>query len=334
MNKTSRFRRAALFAAVLVLAAAGISAGCALYRIERDLPEKYAKFLSDVRYLITSSERKTFLHTPDGAKDTFIEDFWFRRDPDPDTPDNAVKTEYFDRIKKANEFFRSEGREGWLTDRGRIYVIYGPPDQQRILTIAETGGANCREVWYYGGFPVVFLDEACAGHYRLVTVDLIPIRDMGLDQPPAKPERGASGTPRGLPGSMSRGAKAMLDFSAGIRGTVRRADRVEGVLHLEIPLRLIWFKSDGGRFLTTFDVSLKVKNVEAAVLWEKSVSVEANYAESEIAARSAETHAVDIPILIDQEDALAKISAVPITIEVVVKNKTGGESVTKAVAWE
>lgn len=334
MKNASRFRSAALLAAILAAAAAVIPSGCALYRIERDLPEKYAKFLSDVRYLVTSSERKTFLRTPDGAKDKFIEDFWFRRDPDPDTADNAVKTEYYDRIKKANEYFRSEGTQGWLTDRGRIYVIYGPPDQQRVLTIAETGGSNCREVWYYGGFPVVFRDEACAGHYRLVTVDLIPIRQLGLDQPPAKTERGGPGVPGGLPGSLSRGAKAMLDFSAEIRGTVRKADRVEGVLHLEIPLRLIWFRSEGGRFLTTFDVSLKVKNVEAAVLWEKSLSADASYAESEFAARSAEAHTVDIPILIDQEDALAKISAAPITIEVVVKNKTGGESVIKAVAWE
>ncbi|MHB8055876.1 MAG: GWxTD domain-containing protein, partial [Candidatus Aminicenantales bacterium] len=169
MTHTSVFPPSARLAAFLLFSALAIAAGCTLYHMERDLPEKYATFISDVRYLITGAERKAFLYTPDAAKDRFIEDFWFRRDPDPDTPDNEVRTEYYERIKKASEFFRSEGMKGWLTDRGRIYVLYGPPNEQRVLTIAQTGGSGCREVWYYGGFPVVFVDETCSGNNRVAT---------------------------------------------------------------------------------------------------------------------------------------------------------------------
>jgi len=336
MTHTSAFRPTTRLAAFLLFSTLGIAAGCTLYHMERDLPEKYATFISDVRYLITPSERKSFLYTPDAAKDRFIEDFWLRRDPDPETSENEVRTAYYDRMMKANELFRTEGMKGWLTDRGRIYVLYGPPNEQRVLTIAETGGSDCREIWYYNGFPVAFVDQTCAGNYRLATYDLMPIQGLSLDQPPAKNGSRGPGSPGGLGNSsdsFSRGAHPTMDFTAEIRGTIRRADRVEGVLHLEIPLRVIWFKSEGGRFLTTFDIAIRVKDSAGAVVWEKSASAEANYPEREIPSRSADVHAVEIPILIDQEEAVAKISSGPVTIEVRLKNNTGSESVTKTIAW-
>jgi GWxTD domain-containing protein len=334
MTKTSAFRPTARLAALLLFLGLGIAAGCALYHMERDLPEKYATFLSDVRYLITGAERKTFLYTPDAAKDRFIEDFWLRRDPDPETPENVVKNEYYDRIRKANEFFRTEGTKGWLTDRGRIYVLFGPPNEQKVLTIAQTGGSGCREVWYYEGFPVVFVDETCVGAYRLATIDLMPIKNLSLDQPPAKIGPESPGRPGGFTDSFSRGARPILDFTAEIRGTVRRADRVEGLLHLEIPLRVIWFKSENGRFLTTFDVAVKVKDVSGAVVWEKTASAEASYPEREITLRSEGVHTVEIPILIEAGEAVDKIRDAPVSVEIKLKNNTGSETVTKTIAWD
>ena len=74
-----------------------------------------------------------------------------------------------DRIDQANELFISEGRPGFMTDRGRIYILFGPPTNR----IQDTSGYRyCREVWYYGNFPVVFDDSTCSGDYRLVTYNL------------------------------------------------------------------------------------------------------------------------------------------------------------------
>src|SRR5512137_1045434 len=118
---------------VLALFAAGLAAallwgaGCHLYNLEKKLAPDNAEFLSHVRYIITSEERKTFLEMPDSEKPKFIEEFWKKRDSNPDTPENEFKAQYDSRVEKANELFRGEGKTGWLTDRGRIYILFGPP---------------------------------------------------------------------------------------------------------------------------------------------------------------------------------------------------------------
>ena len=71
-----------------LLAGIALSAACKLYNLERKLSPEYADFLSKVRYIITREERKIFLELPDSEKPKSIEEFWQRRDPTPDTPDN------------------------------------------------------------------------------------------------------------------------------------------------------------------------------------------------------------------------------------------------------
>jgi GWxTD domain-containing protein len=83
----------------------------------------------DVRYIITDEEREGFLKlSNEEERDAFIEQFWLRRDPTPDTPENEFKEEHYRRIAYANEHFAS-GIPGWRTDRGRIYVVFGPADE-------------------------------------------------------------------------------------------------------------------------------------------------------------------------------------------------------------
>src|SRR5258708_23531921 len=83
----------------------------------------------DVAYIITDEERAAWKHlNTDEERESFIEQFWLRRDPTPDTPENEYKEEYYRRIAYANEHFAS-GIPGWKTDRGRIYIKFGPPDE-------------------------------------------------------------------------------------------------------------------------------------------------------------------------------------------------------------
>ena len=141
----------------------------------------------DVVYIITNEEKAIFqkLTTPE-EKESFIEQFWLRRDPDPRTPVNEFKEEHYRRIAYANEHFAS-GIPGWKTDRGRIYIMWGPPDEKDTHPAggpyqrppSEGGGETSTypfEDWTYHYLPGIgenvtleFVDPTMTGEYRLTT---------------------------------------------------------------------------------------------------------------------------------------------------------------------
>jgi GWxTD domain-containing protein len=174
----SRSRPAlALLAAVLIAFAAGPRILNGQAAAKPKLPETYRTWLDeDVPYIIAPTEREVFLKlSSDRERDLFIEAFWKQRDPTPGTPENEFKTEHFRRIAHANHYLgRDAPRPGWRTDRGRIYIILGEPnDIQRFEGKSSTYDA---EVWFYqgksdlglpAGFNVVFFREGGRGEYKL-----------------------------------------------------------------------------------------------------------------------------------------------------------------------
>lgn len=96
----------------------------------KELDSQYKKWLNeDVVYIISPEERSAFVHlTTNEEREQFIEQFWQRRNPDPDSADNTFKEEHYRRIAYTNEHYAS-GIPGWKTDRGRIYIMWGPPDE-------------------------------------------------------------------------------------------------------------------------------------------------------------------------------------------------------------
>ena len=98
--------------------------------IRNEMETPYKKWLSDeVPYIITGEERAAFKKlSTDDEREAFIENFWERRNPNPGSPENEFKEEYYRRIAYANEHYAS-GIPGWKTDRGRIYIMYGPADE-------------------------------------------------------------------------------------------------------------------------------------------------------------------------------------------------------------
>ena len=99
-------------------------------RLRKELESPHKIWINqEVVYIITDEERNAFngLST-DEERQQFIESFWFRRDPTPDTEENEYREEHYRRIAYANERFAS-GIPGWRTDRGRIYIAFGPPDE-------------------------------------------------------------------------------------------------------------------------------------------------------------------------------------------------------------
>jgi GWxTD domain-containing protein len=117
--------------------------------MKQELSSTYKKWLNeDVRWIITPEELSAFKQlSNDEERDAFIEQFWLRRDPTPDTPENEYKEEHYRRIAYANEHFAA-GIPGWRTDRGRIYIAYGPPDQ---IESHPSGGAYERPIEEGGG---------------------------------------------------------------------------------------------------------------------------------------------------------------------------------------
>ena len=98
--------------------------------LKQEVSKVYRKWLDeDVRWIITDQERGAFKQLGnDEERDQFIEQFWLRRNPNPDSPENEYKEEHYRRIAYANEHFAA-GVAGWRTDRGRIYIMYGKPDE-------------------------------------------------------------------------------------------------------------------------------------------------------------------------------------------------------------
>jgi GWxTD domain-containing protein len=154
--------------------------------VKPELKKAYKDWLDkDVTYIITDEERKAFKKlATDDERERFIEEFWRRRDPDPDTEENEFKEEYYERIAYANEHF-SSGVPGWKTDRGRIWIMYGKPDERETHPMGgsyerpsyEGGGSTTTypfEIWFYrylagvgSGIEIEFVDPTGSGEYRI-----------------------------------------------------------------------------------------------------------------------------------------------------------------------
>jgi len=111
-------------------------------------PEDSKWLNEDVRWIITDEERKAFKQlSNEEEREKFIEAFWDRRNPNPDSEDNEFKDEHYRRIEYANEHFAA-GMPGWMTDRGRIYIVFGPPDE---IESHPSGGSYERPMEEGGG---------------------------------------------------------------------------------------------------------------------------------------------------------------------------------------
>jgi GWxTD domain-containing protein len=125
--------------------------------LKKELDSQYKTWLDqDVVYIITPEERHTFLHlTTNEEREQFIEAFWQRRNPDPDSAENTFKEEHYRRIAYANEHYAS-GIPGWKTDRGKIYIMWGPPDE---VDAHPTGGTWDRPMDQGGGETTTYAYE-------------------------------------------------------------------------------------------------------------------------------------------------------------------------------
>ena len=154
-------------------------------KIKREPSKAYVQWIDDVEPIITQAERDAWKKlATDEEREQFIQDFWRSRDPDPDTEENEFKLEYFERVAYANEHF-SSGKPGRLTDRGRIYIKFGKPDEIESHPAGglyerpsyDGGGSTSTypfEKWFYryipnvrNGVEIEFVDPTGSGEYRI-----------------------------------------------------------------------------------------------------------------------------------------------------------------------
>src|ERR687886_273661 len=154
--------------------------------VKKERSNMFKKWIDeDVAYIITDDEKRAWkkLQT-DEEREQFIEAFWRRRDPDPDTELNEYLEEHYERVAYANQHFTS-GIPGWKTDRGRIYIMYGAPNEKETHPTGgnydrpsyEGGGSTTTypfEVWFYrylpgvgSGVEIEFVDPTGTGEYRI-----------------------------------------------------------------------------------------------------------------------------------------------------------------------
>lgn len=301
------------WAVILLFLSLAVAPSCRLERLERRLNPEYADFYSKVQYIMTREERKIFLELPDSERGPFIEEFWKRRNPDPDSETNAFKTEYENRVKRADELFRGEGRPGHRTDRGRIYILFGPPMER--LTYPMDAQGYCREIWYYGGFPVIFVDERCEGQFLLTAINLEHLQMLNIAQ--------------GHFQQTFEQDKKFFDYNLVFLKTKSGPEAFEGRIVIDVPYAGIWFSFKEGRLTTALEVRAEAGDASAARVWEFEKSYALDFAEDELVARRGKSYRVEIPFVLGDE--AGRLRDRTLVLRVSVKNSAEGEELKKVL---
>lgn len=229
-------------------------AGCSGNKLNLDPASQ--EFYDYASLIMTGEEKNVFKTLEDKAsREAFIQEFWEKRDPDPDTPENEFREEFFRRIEYANDRF-IEGGPGWKTDRGRIYIYLGAPDRTDEIRIHQD--PNFRGpilYWMYDryGFAVRFIDENETGRY---TIDYKYDSQGGLY---GNIFDAIDTAKFGMIYSDDENQFTFLDFRLSY-------NEEAAAFELEIPLQGLEFAEKDGRLVAEFEFSLYITEDEEGEL--------------------------------------------------------------------
>lgn len=268
-----------------------IAAACATARLEKALDPDSREFYSRVRYIITADERQAFLNLAPGDRKAFVEDFWRRRDPTPATAVNEYKEQYFQRIKEADHLFSGGGTSGWLQDRGRVYITLGPPDYRETYPRGVTFYGFPTEIWWYGFFPISFVDDRWVDDYRIAPesaaqIAVITQTQREWNRPGIPFDKDSADGP--APG---RGPVCNVSVESDGQGSAKILAR--------IPYSSIWLKASGSDLEANLDVSAKILDSAGAEVWASSKSCPVRIAGAELRDRLDQDYVVEMEAAVE-----------------------------------
>jgi GWxTD domain-containing protein len=278
---------------------------CATSKKEKSLDSASEQFLSKVRYIITPEEREVFLKLAQSEREKFIEEFWKRRDPTPQTPENEFRVQYFRRINEANRLFNERGTQGWLTDRGRVWIILGRPDSRDVYPYGYDIYPNPVEVWYYRLERIFFVDRFWSGQYQLEQMSS---------------ERIASLTQ--VPDSQSFQGSRAMDFDVGLK----KIEEGKALVTVSLPYSQIWFKAQKDRFETTIEVILEIENSAKEKIWSFEQSYPFSLSLEELKENFEKNFVIEVQAEIRGES--------PFILKVAVENKVENKRYEKKLKFE
>ncbi|MDH7513757.1 MAG: GWxTD domain-containing protein [Clostridiales bacterium] len=283
-RKSSRF----IFLAFILILYSSCASSYKIIKLPLD--QNSQKFLDFIRYIVTPQEEKIFREMPPEDRHEFITDFWKRRDPIPETEENEFRSQYYARLAVADKAFRA-GIPGWMTDRGRIYILLGPPtdvikksmgeatrefsrDRRELSSdLLQDGTITERptEIWVYNHYPdyfagplrLVFVDYESNGDYKLTTdVEVKPFSMMTYIQSDPNLLKyqwiGEIVKDESLPQILP-----FLDYSKSI-GKLEKSREGNTSLpcFFDIPFRSITYGETDNQLTYDLELSVEVRNVE------------------------------------------------------------------------
>lgn len=280
-------------------------------------------FLSKVRYIITSEENRIFTELPPESRGKFIENFWRRRDPTPGTERNEFKELYFRRIEEANRLFRG-AKPGWLQDRGRIYILFGPPQERQVNPMGgrpmdayedprsllqsqrQATGEKPTEIWvYYNLFShllkpqevrLVFVDLHGTGDYVLTTDldETIPGSLNYMVQPNIYQVHELSKEEAARQRQFIQGE--LFNFSWGV---VPINDRQAGSnlsFRLLIPYKKLIFQVTDDNLEARLRLKIEVRSKAGEVIWSDELFYPLKLRESFLEANRDAAYEINVPV--------------------------------------
>ena len=274
----------------LLLLASLLLGSCATFRLERSLDPDSREFLSKVRYLITKEERRTFVNLPASERPKFIDEFWKKRDPNPETDENEFKEQYFQRIEEANRLFTEGEEPGWLQDRGRIYILLGPPSNRETYPRGVTFYGKPTEIWYYNFFPIVFIDQFWNGHYKLDPDNPEQLAEIMRAQMEWKPHVSSE--------------KGLLDCALD----VKKLESGEALIRVSVPYKKIWMKAEEKSLQTSLGVSLEVLDSSDKKVWEYEKDYPISLTEEKLEKIVEDDYTIEVPLTLKPGDYMLTLA--------------------------
>jgi len=282
---------------------------CTVKRLVSKLDPVSEEFYSKVRYIMTKEESKIFLELPPSTRAEFIEEFWERRNPTPGTEKNNFKKAYYTRIEEANRLFRGGGRPGWLQDRGRIYILFGPPNERQTNPMGGrnidpyedtrdqttsrqvAAGEKPSEIWiYYNLFSsllkpqvvrIVFVDTYGTGDYQLTSNlnELIPGM-MGIETQfaPNLAFMHEISKEEAFRARLNL-QKLIFDFSWELLKTKNKEMGSNLLIHIMLPYDKIVFAKENETLRAAIELDAVIKDSADKIIWQFEEEYNLNFRE-------------------------------------------------------